>query len=77
MKELGMRTHHVTPEVETVPGKVPTILIESLPPRPVQKVSPEKIIVGSEHDPQGRNSKLVGFERGAIHLQPLAGPEQF
>lgn len=72
-----MRTRHVTPEVEAVPGKVSTIVIERSPLRPVQKISLEKIIISSEDDPRGRNSKLVGFERGAMRLQPFVGPKQF
>ena len=78
-KGLSMTTHHVTLKVEADSVKVipPTIESESLPLIPIQKSPPDEIIFSSEHTPQSRNSRLVGFERGAMPLQPFVGPREF
>jgi len=73
-----MSTNYVELKVETCSAKVtaPAIESEPLPPTPIQTGFPEDTL-SPEDTPQSRNSKLVGFERGAMRLQQFVGPKQF
>ena len=59
-------------------AKVITSTIESgsLPLTSVQKRSPDEIVNSFEHTLQSRNFTLMGFERGAMRLQPFVGPKE-
>ena len=74
-----MSTNYVELKVETCSAKVtaPAIESEPLPPAPIQTGFPDEDTLSPEDTPQSRNSKLVGFERGAMRLQQFVGPKQF
>jgi len=74
-----MSTNYVELKVETCSTKVTTPAIESEPllSAPIQTEFPGEDTLSPEDTPQGRNSKLVGFERGAMRLQQFVGPKQF
>jgi hypothetical protein len=74
-----MSISYLALKAEADSAEVLTATTESknLPPILIQKGSPDEIIVSSDYIPQSRNSKLVGFERGATPLQPFLGPKEF
>jgi len=74
-----MSANYVELKVETCSTKVTTPAIEGkpLPPAPIQTEFPDEDTLSPEDTPQSRNSKLVGFERGALRLQQFVGPKQF
>ena len=59
-------------------AKVITSTIESgsLPLTSIQMSTPDEIVNSFEHTLQSHNFTLVGFERGAMRLQPFVGPKE-
>jgi len=55
----------------------PTIESERLSPAPIQTKFIDGVILNPEDASQSRNSRLVGFDRGTMRLQPYVGPKQF
>jgi len=50
---------------------------ERYPPIREQRKSPDVPVITPAPARVSRSSKLVGFERGRMNLQPFVGPKQF
>jgi hypothetical protein len=74
-----MHTNYAELEVETGSASVMTPAIESERSSSVliQTGFPDAVIFNPEDASQRRNSRLVGFDRGTMLLQPFVGPKQF
>jgi hypothetical protein len=74
-----MSNRPVTLKVESHSAGEPILTIESesLPLLPAQNSLPDQIVVAPMPASLSRNSKLVGFERGQMRLQPFVGPKEF
>jgi hypothetical protein len=72
-----MHTNYTEVEAGSSNVITPTIESERLSPTLIQTGFPDGEILNPEDTSPGRNSKLVGFDRGAMRLQPYVGPKQF
>ncbi len=74
-----MFTTYAELKVKVGPTKVENSTNESerFPPTPLQTEFPDETGLSPEDTSQSRSSKLVGFERGTMRLQPFLGPKQF
>ena len=73
-----MSRRYLVQQAEAISAKVITSTIErgSSPLTSIQKRSPGEIVNSFEKTLQSHNFTLVGFERGAMRLQPFVGPKE-